>query len=95
MNLRLKNVMKTLRMTLKDRFDTSEYPRDHPSGIKTGVSKKVIGMFKDMRLLEKISELVGLRAKLYSYEMFECEEYANAEEHRKSKGERKMWYRVL
>jgi len=29
------------------RFDTSEYPKDHPSGIKTGVNKKVLGMFKD------------------------------------------------
>ena len=28
-------------------FDTSDYPKDHPSGIETGVNKKVIGMFKD------------------------------------------------
>jgi len=28
-------------------FVTSEYPKEHPSGIKTGVNKKVIGMFKD------------------------------------------------
>ncbi|XP_022791041.1 uncharacterized protein LOC111330447 [Stylophora pistillata] len=28
-------------------FDTSNFPKDHPSGIPTGVNKKVIGMFKD------------------------------------------------
>ena len=31
-----------------DRFDTSDYPKDgHPSGIPTGINKKVLGMFKD------------------------------------------------
>ena len=29
------------------KFDTSDYPKDHPSGIKTGINKKVLGMFKD------------------------------------------------
>ena len=29
------------------KFDTSDYRPDHPSGIPTGVNKKVIGMFKD------------------------------------------------
>ncbi|WAR26740.1 hypothetical protein MAR_012444, partial [Mya arenaria] len=28
-------------------FDTSNFPADHPSGIKSGVNKKVVGMFKD------------------------------------------------
>ena len=28
-------------------FDTSNYPKDYPSGIETGVNKKVIGMFLD------------------------------------------------
>ena len=32
---------------VKSKFDTSNYPKDHPSGILTGVNKKVIGMFKD------------------------------------------------
>ena len=32
---------------VKAKFDTSNYPKDHPSGILTGVNKKVIGMFKD------------------------------------------------
>src|SRR5215469_7383350 len=52
-------------------FDTSDYPENHPSGIKTGVNKKVIGMFKDEACGKQIEEFVGLRAKLYSYKMFE------------------------
>ena len=30
-----------------EKFDTSNYAKDHPSGIKTGCNKKVIGMMKD------------------------------------------------
>jgi len=29
-----------------EKFDTSEYPKDHPSGIKPGVNKKVRGSSK-------------------------------------------------
>ena len=54
---------------IKERFDTSNYPKDHPSGIETGVNKKVIGMFKDEAAGKQIVEFVGLRAKLYSYRM--------------------------
>lgn len=51
------------------KFDTSNYPKDHPSGIETGVNKKVIGMFKDEAGGKQIVEFVGLRAKLYSFKM--------------------------
>ena len=50
-------------------FDTSDYPKDHPSGIETGINKKVIGMFKDEAAGKQIEEFVGLRSKLYSYQM--------------------------
>ena len=59
---------------VKHRFDTSDYPPNHPSGIPSGFYKKVIGMFKDEPGGEVIDEFVGLRAKLYSYKMFEGEE---------------------
>ena len=59
---------------VKDRFDTSDYPPNHPSGIPIGVNKKVLGMFKDEVAGRCIEEFVGLRAKLYSYKMFEGEE---------------------
>ena len=49
-------------------FDTSNYS-DHPSEIKIGVNKKVLGKFKDEAGGKQITEFVGLRAKLYAYKM--------------------------
>ena len=63
-------------------FDTSDYPNDHPSGIRTGINKKVIGKFKDEACGKQIEEFVGLRAKLYSYKM-------TGEDHKKCKGIKK------
>ena len=59
---------------VKDRFDTSGYPSNHSSGIPSGLNKKVLGMFKDEVNGNVIDEFVGLRAKLYSYKMFEGKE---------------------
>ena len=56
------------------RFDTSDYLPDHPSSIPSGFHKKVLGLFKDEVGGKVIDEFVGLRAKLYSYKMFEGEE---------------------
>ena len=68
---------------VKEKFDTSNYPKDHPSGILTGVNKKVIGMFKDEASGKQIAEFVGLRAKLYSYRV------SDAYEEKKCKGVKK------
>ena len=57
---------------IEDKFDTSDYPPDHKSGIKTGVNKKVIGMFKDEVAGKQITHFVGLRPKLYSFKIEEC-----------------------
>ena len=59
---------------VRDRFDTSDYPEGHPSGIPTGINKKVLGKFKDEAAGKVIKEIVGLRAKLYSYKMDEGKE---------------------
>ena len=54
---------------MRTMFDTSNYPKEHPSGIATDINKKVVGMFKDEVGGRQISEFVGLRAKLYSFVM--------------------------
>ena len=59
---------------IEKRFDTSDYPTNHPSGIKTGLNSKVLGMFKDEAGGKQIVEFVGLRAKLYSYKMLDGSE---------------------
>ena len=71
---------KDISVDVKHRFDTSDYPPDHPSGIPSGFNKKVLGMFKDEAGGKVIDEFVGLRAKLCSYKMFEGEESKNAKE---------------
>ena len=54
---------------IKAKFDTSDYPPNHESGILTGANKKVIGMFKDEVAGRQITHFVGLRPKLYSYKV--------------------------
>ena len=44
---------------VREMFDTSNYPKNHPSGIETGVNKKVIGKFKDEAGGKIITEFVG------------------------------------
>ena len=56
---------------IKARFDTSDYPPNHKSGILTGVNKKVIGFFKDEVGGKQITHFVGLRPKLYSFKVEE------------------------
>ena len=65
---------KDISADVKDRFNTSDYPPNHPSDIPTGCNKKVLGMFKDEVGGRIIEEFVGLRAKLCSYKMFEGNE---------------------
>ena len=69
---------------VKDRFDTSDYPENHPSGIPTGINKKVLGMFKDEATGKIIIEFVGLRAKLYSFIM------EDGKENKRCKGVKKQ-----
>ena len=65
---------KDISADVKLRFNTSDYPPDHSSGIPPGFNKKVLGMFKDEAGGKVLDVFVGLRAKLYSYKMLEGEE---------------------
>ena len=62
---------------IKTKFDTSDYPPNHPSGILTVVNKKVIGMFKDEEAGKQITYFVGLRPKLYCFKVEEIKEVRN------------------
>ena len=68
---------------IRKKVDTSDYPENHPSGIKTGVNKKVIGKFKDEVGGKQITHFVGLRPKLYTFKVEEKGET------RKAKGVKK------
>ena len=41
-----KDFYKDINPDIEKRFDTSDCPTNHPSGIKTGLNSKVLGMFK-------------------------------------------------
>ena len=70
---------------VEDKFDTSNYPSEHSIGEDyIGKNKMVIGMFKDEAGGKVIDEFVGLRAKLYSFKMFEGEEIKKCEGLKKS-----------
>ncbi|CAH3164872.1 unnamed protein product [Porites evermanni] len=60
---------KDISYDILEKFDTSDYPPNHPSGILTGVNKKVIGMFKDEVAGRQITKFVGLRPKLYTFKI--------------------------
>ena len=61
-----KDFYKDINPYIEKRFGTSDYPSNHPSGIKTGLNSKVLEMFKDEAGGKQIVEFVGFRAKLYS-----------------------------
>ena len=69
--MKVSDFYKDINPDIEKRFDTSDYPTNHPSGIKTGLNSKVLGMFKDEAGRKQIVKFVGLRAKLYSYKMLD------------------------
>ena len=46
-SVQTENFYRDISGDVRKRFDTGDYPEIHPSEIKTGVNKKVIGKFKD------------------------------------------------
>ena len=72
--LKTKHFYKDINPDIEKWFDTSDYPSNLPSGIKTGLNSKVLGMFKDKADGKQIVEFAGLRANLYSYKMLDGSE---------------------
>ena len=72
--IRTNDFYKDINSDIEKRFDTSDYPSNHASGIKTGLNSKVLGMFKDEAGGKQIVEFVGLWAKLYSYKLLDASE---------------------
>ena len=60
--IKTKDFYKDIITDIEKRFDTSDYLTNHPSGIKTGLNSKVLGIFKDEADWKQIFEFVGLRA---------------------------------
>ena len=69
--IRTEDFYKDISPDIEAKFDTSDYPVDHKSGIPIGLNKKVIGMFKDEVAGNQITHFIGLRPKLYSFKVEE------------------------
>ena len=65
---------KDISADVQEKFDTSNFSPNHPSGIPTGINKKVPGMLKDEAGGEIIDEFDGLRAKIYAIKKLDGEE---------------------
>ena len=58
--IRTKDFYKAINPGIEKGFDTCDYATNHPSGIKTRLNSKVLGMFKDEAGAKQIVEFVGL-----------------------------------
>ena len=64
----------------KNLYDFSEYPKDHPNyDIK---NKKVLGKFKDELNSKIITEFIGLKSKMYSFEFIKNNDIINKNIHK-------------
>ena len=45
--IRIKDFYTDIIPGIEKRFDTSDYPSNHPTGVITGLNSKVLGMFND------------------------------------------------
>ena len=59
------DVYKDIKKDVKKKFDTSNFPDVHPSGIETGVNEKDVGMFKNEAGANEITHFAGLNSKFY------------------------------
>ena len=77
--IKTEDFFKDISGDVREKCDTSNFPKNHPSGKLTGFNMKVPGVFKDECGGESITEFTGLRAKLYAFSK-------NGEESKRCKG---------
>ncbi len=77
------DVYKDISEDVNEWFDTSNYDKNHPSGILTGKNKKVIGFYKDECGGVPVTKFAGCKAKSYSFET------SNGKTEKKCKGVKK------
>ena len=77
------DVYKDISEDVNEWFDTSNYDKNHPSGILTGKNKKVIGFYKDECGGVPVIKFAGCKAKSYSFET------SNGKTEKKCKGVKK------
>ena len=82
--IKTQNFYKDISNDVREKFDASNFDKDHPSGIETGINEKVIEMMKDEVGGKQITEFVGLQSKLYAYKM------DSGKEEKKCKGMRNV-----
>ena len=73
-SIKTEDVYKDIDKNLEEYFDTSNYPTNHPSGIRIGINKKIPGKMKDEKGGEIIVEFVALCAKQYAIKMLKGDE---------------------
>ena len=64
----------------KNLYDFSEYPKDHPNYDIT--NKKALGLFKDELKSKIITEFIGLKPKMYSFNFIENNIIVNKNTHK-------------
>ena len=52
--IKTKDFYNDINPDIEKRLDTSDYPSNHPSGIRTGLDSIVLGMFKDEAVVKQI-----------------------------------------
>ena len=77
------DVYKDISEDVNEWFDTSNYDKNHPSGILTGKNKKVIGFYKDECGGVPVTKFAGCKAKSYSFKT------SNGKTEKKCKGVKK------
>ena len=83
-NIETEDFYEDISQDVREKFDTSNYPKNHKSGIWDETNKKVIGKFKDEFGGSIPIEFVGLGAKQYALLM------DNGKEIKKNKGTKKL-----